>query len=346
MSIDTACISPAGDSSVGPVRLLTVGREPGPVLRLLDLGATVHRLEVSDRDGVRRNVVLGHPGPEDYLQSTAYLGATVGRYANRIAAGRFTLDGTEHQVGTNDRGNALHGGPDGFDSRLWEVRELDADHALLALVSPDGDQGYPGTLSVTARFEVAGDEVRLDLSAVTDAATLVNLTNHAYFNLDGGGPADQHLLSVAADHYTPVDDTGIPLAGHEDVTGTPFDLRQPAPVGRAARTAHPQVVTARGIDHNLVPGGQGLRPVATLSSPQSGLRMTLATDQPALQVYTGNFLDGSTRGVDGALLRQGEGVALEPQLPPDTPNHPEFGSAVLRPGETYRSSIRWRFDRA
>ena len=343
--IDPTRVTPVGDSSVGPVRMVTVGREPGAVLRLLDLGATMHQLEVTDRDGVRRDVLLGHRELEDRLTSTAYVGATIGRYANRIAAGRFTLDGAEHQVGTHDRGNALHGGPDGFDRRLWELVEADGDHALLSLVSPDGDQGYPGTVRASARFGVAGDEVTLEMSAITDAPTLVNLTSHAYLNLDGGGTVDDHLLSVAADRYTPVDGTGIPLAGHADVDGTPFDLREPTPVGRAARTAHPQVVAACGIDHNLVPRGGGLRPVATLASPRTGLRMTLSSDQPGLQVYTGNVLDGSTCGLDGALLRQGEGVALEPQLPPDTPNRPELGSAVLRPGEIYRSTIRWRFER-
>ena len=328
-----------------PVHRIVLGAPPGPVLTLLDLGATVQSLEVRCGDGVRRDVVLGQASPADYLDSSDYLGGTIGRYANRIAAGRFPLDGTEVVVGTHDRGNHLHGGPDGFDRRIWEITEQSDVHAHLALVSPDGDQGFPGTVRAAVQFAVTGDEVRVDLTATTDATTVVNLTSHAYFNLEGAGAGtvDDHELTVEADEYTPVDATGIPLGGHAPVTGTTFDFRQPARIGSAVRSGDEQVARARGIDHNYVLRGSGLRRAAVLESRRTGTTLELHSDQPGLQVYTGNFLDGSRPSAAGGFHRQGDGIALEPQLFPDTPNRPEFGSAVLRPGETYRSSLVWRF---
>lgn len=331
----------AGRTAVGPVQRVTIGRAPGPVLQVLDLGATMHSLEVTGGDGVRRNVLLGHAEPQEHLDSAAYLGATIGRYANRIAAGRVVVDGASYELGLNDRGNHLHGGLEGFDRRVWQISDLGESEVTLSLVSPDGDQGYPGTLRVSARFSVAEDEVRLDLEATTDAATLVNLTSHSYLNLAGAGSIDDHVLRLPASRFTPVDGTGIPTGGHRSVDGTPFDFRDGAEIGPRVREPHPQVVAARGIDHNVVVDGVGLRTVATLESERARLRLVLSSDQPGLQVYTGNFLDGSSVGTDGRLLRQGAGIALEPQLFPDTPNHPDFGSAELRPGDTYRSRIVW-----
>jgi aldose 1-epimerase len=322
---------------------IVLGSAPGPVLHLLTLGATVHRLEVTCGDGVRRNVVLGHPTPEDYLASTYYLGATVGRYANRIAGGRFPLDGREIQVAVQDRGNCLHGGPDGFDSREWAVVDGSDTHVVLELVSPDGDQGFPGRLNARVRYDVAGDQVDISYEATTDAPTVVNLTNHTYFNLDGNGTGvvDDHLLTVTAEQYLPVDRTGIPLGEYAAVAGTPFDFRAPAPIGRAARGDDEQVMRAQGIDHNYVIDGAGLRAAAVLESSRTRTRLVLETDRPGLQVYTGNHLDGSRRGSDGSVYRQGDGIALEPQLFPDSPNHPEWSSPVLRPGETYSARLRW-----
>ncbi len=288
--------------------MITIGTPPGPVLDLMDLGATVHRLVV---DG--RNVVLGYETTAEYLASTSYVGGTIGRYANRITGGRFELDGRQVLVSANDRGNHLHGGPEGFDRRSWELVEHGPQHAVLRIVSADGDQGFPGELTATARFEVGDDLVSIDLSAVTDAPTVVNLTSHAYFDLGGG-----HELSVPAQRYTPVDPTGIPAGGHAPVAGTPYDFRTARPIGDAA------------IDHNFVVDGTGLRPVAVLASPATGLRLEVRSDQPGLQVYTGGALGG---------------VALEPQRFPDSPNRPDFPSAVLRPGETYRSRIEWVFAR-
>jgi aldose 1-epimerase len=326
------------------VRRVVLGEPPGPVLHLLDLGATAHRLEVAGTDGRRRNVLLGHAAPKAYLASTDYIGGTVGRYANRIAQGRFTLDGAPVRVGAHDRGNHLHGGPDGFDRRLWEIAEHSPDHVVLELLSPDGDQGFPGNLRARATYAVDDSGVHITLEATTDATTVVNLTSHAYFNLDGedSGSVDEHLLQVSAEEYLPVDPTGIPLPRCAPVEGTPFDFREPTLIGPAVRSGHEQVAWARGIDHNLALNGDG--PAAVLESPRSGIRLRVVTDQPGLQVYTGNFLDGGCRSSTGRLLRQGDGIALEPQLFPDAPNRPEFDSAVLRPGETYRSNITWLLD--
>jgi galactose mutarotase-like enzyme len=328
-----------------PVHRIELGSAPGPVLHLLTLGATVHRLEVTGGDGRRRNVVLGHATPADYLGSTDYIGGTIGRYANRIAAGKFGLDGAAVQVATHDRGNHLHGGPDGFDRRLWAVVDRGPDHAVLRLESPDGDQGFPGALVVDVRFEVSDGCVRIEFRATTDAATVVNLTSHAYFNLDGdgAGTVDDHELTIHAAAYTPIDPTGIPLEDHAPVAGTPFDFRRASAIGPALRRDHEQIAWARGIDHNLVLDGDGWRPVAILESPRTATRLTLLTDQPGLQVYTGNFLEGSRRSTDGGLYRQGDGIALEPQLFPDSPNRPEWPSARLLPGETYRAAMAWEF---
>lgn len=327
------------------VRLLTIGAEPEPVVEVLTLGATVHRMLVTCGDGERRNVVLGHPDVAERLASGDYVGGTIGRYANRIAGGRFPLAGREVEVGAHDRGNSLHGGPEGFDVRLWDVVAHTDDAVTLSMVSPDGDQGFPGAVTVTTTYRVVGQAVSVRMEATTDATTVVNLTNHAYLALDGegAGTIDDHELLVEADAYTPVDATGIPTGGHEPVAGTPFDLREPRPLGPVVRAEHPQVVDARGIDHNYVVRGTGLRRAAVLASRRTATRLELWTDQPGLQVYTGNFLDGTRRGTGGGRYRQGDGIALEPQLFPDSPHHPEWPSATLEPGQTYRAVLEWRF---
>jgi galactose mutarotase-like enzyme len=327
------------------VHRVVLGAAPGPALELITLGATVHRLEVTGGDGRRRNVVLGHRDVADRLASTDYLGGTIGRYANRIAHGRFPLGDREVRVQTHDRGNSLHGGPDGFDRRIWEIVDVTHDRAHLSLVSPDGDMGFPGTVTTDVHYRVDGASVRVRMEATTDQTTLVNLTNHAYFNLDSedAGTIDHHELTVHADEFTPVDAGSIPTGGHEPVDGTPFDFRAPRAIGPAVRARHPQVELARGVDHNFVIRGDGLRTAAVLESPRSATRLELSTDQPGLQVYTGNFLDGSRPSVSGGLYRQGDGIALEPQLFPDSPNHPEWPSAVLEPGDRYGATIVWTF---
>lgn len=334
------------------VERVRLGAAPGVVLDLLTLGATVHRLEVAGADGVRRQVALGRDSVEDLLGVDGFLGASIGRYANRIAGGRFTVDGAVVEVATSDRGNALHGGPDGFDKRLWTLESADDTRAVLSLVSPAGDQGYPGTLTARVTYGVEGGVeggvVRITLEATTDAVTVVNLTNHTYLNLDGDGAGtiDGHTLQVHASSYLPVDGTGIPRAGFAPVEGTPFDLRRPTALGPLLRLDDPQLAAAGGLDHDFAVDGTGLRTAAVLRSEASGLALELRSDQPGLQVYTGNVLTGPGRA--GRRYRQGDGIALEPQLHPDTPNHegePGWPSARLAPGETYRHVLEWRFTR-
>lgn len=330
------------------VEVLTIGSLPGPVVEVLTLGATVHRLEVEGGDGVRRNVVLGLPDVAERLAGGGYVGGTIGRYANRIAGGRFLLEGRPVQVATHDRGHSLHGGPDGFDTRLWDVVDHQRDEVVLTLTSPDGDQGFPGTVTATVRYRVEGDTVEVTMTATTDATTVVNLTNHAYVNLagEGSGTVEGHLLQVEADEFTPIDDTGIPLGEHQPVSGTPFDLTTPTEIRTSLAADHPQVRAVRGLDHNFVVRGTGWRRAAVLSEPATGTVLEVWSDQPGLQVYTGNAFDGAHRTSTGTGRHDPyAGVALEPQLFPDSPHRPEWPSAVLRPGETYRARLAWGFGR-
>lgn len=340
------------------VHLLELGRAPGVVLRLLTLGATVHGLELTGGDGVRRDVALAHPDVAAYEASGDYLGGTIGRYANRIALGLVELEGRPVRLGTHDRGHHLHGGPAGFDTRVWRVLEgpslghpdapaaAGAERVTLGLESPDGDQGYPGRMWAEVTYEAGPDGLAVWFAAVADAPTLANLTSHLYLNLEGRGhTVDDHVLTVPASRYTPVDSTGIPLGEHEPVAGTAFDLRAGARLGEVVRAGDAQVTAARGVDHNLVPDGEGWREVARLSAPRTRTTLVLSSDQPGLQVYTGNFLDGASPARGGGSYRQGDGVALEPQLHPDTPHRepgPDWPSAVLRPGETYRAALAWQ----
>lgn len=311
------------------VRRFRIGAAPGPVLEVLDRGATVARLEVTCSDGERRDIGLGYATAQEYVDRPHYWGAVVGRYANRIRDGRFDLDGRTVQLATNDGPNALHGGPNGFDRRTWSVTAHAHDHVVLELVVPDGDQGFPGLLAATARYEVSGDEVRLLLMATTDAPTVVNLTSHVYLALP------DPVLTVPADAYLPVDQDGLPLGDPEPVAGTRFDLRT------GARLA--EVAAAGGLDHTLVVPGTGVRRLAELASEL--VTVEVASDQPGLQVYTGDGFDGTDRTWTGAVVEQHGAVALEPQHFPDSPHHPTYPSTVLRPGEEYRHEIRWRISR-
>jgi aldose 1-epimerase len=324
-----------------PVTAYQLTSGHGPVLTVLDLGATVQSLAWG---AGQPSIVLGYDDVSAYLSpDNDYQGAVVGRYANRIAGARFSLDGSTHQLDANDGENTLHGGHRGYDRRVWTLVAHSDSSLTLELVSPDGDQGFPAHLSVQARYDVAKDSVSLTLTATCDRRTVVNLTNHSYFNLAADGASvDDHLLEVQADWYLPVDEGSIPLGHLEEVAGTPFDLRAAARLGDRVREAHPQVRQARGIDHSYQLRGSGLRRVAVLAEPKTGRRLTVLTDQPALQVYTGNFLDGATVA-GNRLLRQGDGIALETQHFPDSPNRPEFPSTVLRPGEEYVSTTVYGF---
>jgi aldose 1-epimerase len=332
------------------VELLTLRDGSGMTAQVLTLGAALHALEVPDRDGKYADVVLADATLAATLAKPQYFGTTVGRFANRIARGSFTLDGRGYQAPVNDGPNSLHGGTNGFDKVVWEVVDSAPDRVALRHVSPAGDQGYPGTLTVTATYALEGDgRLAIEYRATTDAPTLVNLSNHAYWNLsgEGSGSAMEHELTIAAEEYTPVDDTLIPTGQFAKVAGTVFDFRTPKAIGRDLRDgSEPQLLRGRGYDHNWVVSrapASGLREVARVHDPESGRVMTLSSAQPGLQFYSGNFLDGTTVGKSGRVYRQGDAFVLEPQLFPDTPNQPSFGSARLAPGQQYVNRMEYRF---
>lgn len=316
-----------------------------PDLRLgvLTFGASVQSLVTRDRDGVLGDVVLGFDELAPYLGRQPSLGATVGRYANRIAGAAFELGGRRFDIPANDGANALHGGPDGFSRRVWELVFAGGGTAAMRLVSPAGDMGFPGRLEVTAVFSVDGPVVRLETTATTDAPTVVNLTNHAYFNLHGRpdpGIAD-HLLTIAADHYLAVDGEAIPLPGPPaPVAGTVYDFRTPQPVGRHLHASDPR---GAGFDHTFVlgaPDDSGLRQAALLSDPCSGRTLRVRTCEPGVQFYSGNSLDGSLTG-RGGVLGHRSALCLETQHFPNAPNRPDYPTTVLRPGETFHSVTEW-----
>ena len=326
------------------VTAFTLGTHPGGIrLTVLDLGATVARLQVPGGDGGAVDAALGLAAAADYAAPTnPFLGSTVGRYANRIAGARFTLDGTEHRLVANEGDTCLHGGPGGFHSRQWLVVAATADTLELEVVSPTGDQGFPGEVRAVVRYEVSADTVTIEHRAVTDAPTVVSLTNHTYFNLAGHGTVDDHLLEVAADDYLPVDARSIPTGSREPVQDSPFDFREGAELGTRVGSSHPQVHRTGGIDHAFVVAGDGLRRAARLTHPSSGRVLEVSTTQPSVQVYTGQKLDGKLVDRAGRPIPPRAGIALECQAFPDAPNQPQFPSAVLLPGEEYRASTVWR----
>ncbi|MGN6376376.1 MAG: aldose epimerase family protein [Sphingomonas sp.] len=316
---------------------------------VLSYGGRLQRLDVPDRDGEIDSVVLGHADPESYRRDAVFLGALIGRYANRIAGARLSLDGRTYDLPANDGANHLHGGPEGFHHRPWEVVTREPHAVTLRLISPDGDQGYPGGLAVEARYAfVEPGALDIVFTARCDAPTVVNLTHHAYFNLAGqrrGGSIGDHLLMLAASRYTPVDAGSIPLGPLTDVAGSPFDFRTPHRIGDRWDSDHPQVAQAGGYDHNYVvdsPAGT-LRRVATLYDPHSGRVLDLSSTAPGLQFYSGNALASDEPGLGGTPYRARQGLCLEPQLFPDSPNRPDYPSARIAPGEVYRHHIRFAF---
>lgn len=321
--------------------------------RIITYGAALQSLLVPDRAGRLADVVLGRYGLAGYIALRRFLGATIGRYANRIANGRFELDGTRFELATNDGANALHGGPSGFDRKNWTITaasEHPAPFVTLTYVSEDGEEGYPGRLQTSVTYRISGGtELSIAFSAVTDRPTVVNLTNHSFFNLAGveaEGDILGHRLTISADHYLAVSPDGIPQGSPSSVAATPFDFRDPHRVGARIRDANPQVRIRDGYDHNFcLPGGVAPEPrlAARLEDPGSGRVLELLTDQPGVQFYSGNFLDGTVTGKYGRIHRQYDALCLEPQVYPDTPNRPDFPSARLDPGQTYRHTSLYRF---
>ena len=329
----------------------TLDNGRGLVLRAINFGGIVTALECPDREGRSANVVLGFDNLADYVERNPNFGTLVGRYGNRIKGGRFVLDGETHQLALNDGSNALHGGPGGFGKRWWAIEPLpvqdDGSVALeLALTSEDGDERYPGRLEATVRYTLTpASEWRIDYRATTSRTTIVNLTHHGYYNLAGSGSALDQVLTLNASRYLTVDTALIPT-GIAEVDGTPLDFREPKRIGERIREGTQQLTHARGYDHCYVidrGNRSGPIPAARLADPVSGRVMEVATTEPGVQFYSGNFLDGRLRGSGGQAYRQGDGVCLETQHFPDSPNHPEYPSTVLRPGETFQSTTVHRF---
>ncbi|WP_405908858.1 aldose epimerase family protein [Streptomyces sp. NBC_00828] len=319
----------------------------GTRLKVLSYGGIVQSLEIPDRHGKYKNVSLGFDNIEDYVAKTPYFGALIGRYGNRIAKGQFSLDGKSYQLSVNDGVNSLHGGIKGFDKHVWDIEPFTkgSDVGLyLYYTSVDGEMGYPGTLKTKVTYTLTkhGDW-RLDYEATTDKATVVNLTSHVYWNLagEGSGSIYDHELKIAAARYTPVDSGLIPTGELAKVAGTPFDFRRTKTVGEDIRVANQQLLYGKGIDHNwALDKGITAKPehIATLRDPSSGRTLKIATTEPGLQFYSGNFLDGTLVGPGGHIYRQGDALCLETQHFPDSPNQASFPSTVLRPGQTYRTT--------
>jgi aldose 1-epimerase len=320
--------------------------------RIITHGAVIQALIAPDAKGGADDVVLGYDDFAGYLAERKFFGATVGRYANRIADARFLLDGDTVELAANNGPNALHGGLNGFDRKLWQIADLDegAEPAVtLTYVSEHGEESYPGQLDVRVTYRVTGPtELSVSFEAKCDRPTIVNLTNHSFFNLEGatsGRPILDHKLMVAADQFLAIDPTAIPLPGPpRSVTGTPFDFRSATPVGARIRQNDQQLRHGKGYDHTFCFARDGkLRLAARLEAPLYGRVMELLTNQPGLQVYSGNYLDGSVAGKGGRLYRQSDAICLEPHIWPNSPNRPDFPSPRLAPGEVYRHHTVYRF---
>ena len=333
-----------------PVALYTLANGTGFTVQITNYGARVVSILAPDRNGAYADVAVGCESIGRYLDEDGarFSGPVVGRVANRIAHGRFTLDGEEYRLPQNDNGNSLHGGEKGLDSRVWTVDAHSADSVAMHYVSPDGEEGYPGELTVRVTYTVTDDNaLRIDYRATCDRPTVVNLSNHSLFNLGGEGSGSilEHELRIDADATTPVDSLLIPTGRIAPVDGTPFDFRIPTAIGARIDADDRQLRNGHGYDHNWVLGGftGEVRLVASLYDPASGRFMEILTDQPGMQFYSGNFFNELSRGKFGRKIGYRGAVALETQHFPDAPNHPQFPSTLLRPGETYTQTCIYRF---
>ncbi len=348
LSLDAEPFGSLPDGRKANVHTLDNGRLR---VRITDYGARMVAIEAPDRGDGRSDVLLGLEDAAAYATSGGSFGAVLGRCANRIGGGRFELDGRTYQLATNDRGNTLHGGPVGFGEVLWRVEEAqggEAPRLALSHVSPDGEQGFPGTLTVRATYALDGDTLRLALEATTDKPTIANLSAHPYFNLAGVERHDilSHEVMIHAAAFLPTDEKQIPTGEIQPVAGTPFDFRRPLALGARIREADPQLLIGQGYDVCYALDGGGTdqpRLVASARDPFSGRQVEILTTQPGLQLYSGNQLNGTVVGRGGIAFRQSAGFAFEAQGFPDAPNHPAFPSIVLRPGATYRQTIAYRF---
>jgi len=348
-SIEKAIWGKTDDGQI--VHLYTLTNKNGMTVRVTNLGCDIVSIMVPDRDGTIADVVLGYERMEEYVKDTRHFGAVVGRYGNRIAKGQFTLDGKTYQLATNNGPNHLHGGVRGFEKAVWDAEGIvrgDAVGLKLHYVSPDGEESYPGNLDATIHYWLTNaNEIRIEYAATTDKATPLNLTNHSYFNLAGAGSGTilGHELMLAADRFTPVDETLIPTGELRPVAGTPFDFLKPTAIGARVEADNQQIKYGRGYDHNFVFARWDgkLRQVGSLYEPKSGRFMEILTTEPGIQFYSGNFLDGTAVGKDGKRYEHRFALCLETQHFPDSPNKPEFPSCILRPDEQYHHVTVYRF---
>ena len=327
------------------VDIYTLVNHSGITMKVTSYGGIITSLMVPDNKGVAADIVLGYDSLKGYLAKTPFFGALIGRYGNRIAKGKFTLDGKEYTLALNDGPNHLHGGVKGFDKVVWDVEEFKTDSAVgikLHRLSKDGEEGYPGNLDVTVTYTLKDDNsLTFDYSATTDKATPVNLTQHTYFNLAGGGDNKSHEVMIAAAKYNVVDSTLIPTGELRDVKGTPFDFTTAKPIGKDLVAAGGKPI---GYDHNFILDTKGIKDVAVrVVEPTSGRIMEVYTDQPGVQFYTGNFLDGTITGKSGKVYQQYSGFCLETQHFPDSPNQAAFPTTILKPGDKYHTTTIYKF---
>jgi aldose 1-epimerase len=336
------------------VEAITLSNHKGTSATVITYGASLQALVTPDRNGKSADIALGYADLDHYISTPQYFGATVGRFANRIAKGKYKINGKSYQAPVNNGVNSLHGGTKGFDKVNWTVVKVaDGDSASVDLeyVSPDGDMGYQGQLTVHATYSLnENNELTIKYTATTTKATIVNITNHAYWNLNGEGSAhsvNDSKLTLLADSYLPTDSGAIPTGEVRKVEGTVFDFRTPTPIGARVRdAADAQLIYGRGYDHNWVASREKAvapRLMAVVEDDVSGRKLELLSDQPGIQFYSGNFLDGTSSGKSGGIYREGDAFVLEPQIFPDTPNQPAFGSALLSPGDTYSNTLIYRF---